>query len=472
MKKYLFLLFLIFSFDLFAQTYSIPEPKRPKEIDVEKAKVAAEKDETSETESEFKNTIKYGLPSEINELLDDLLKNEDPRFTNEIYDLFQVSKNPQIKEKVLRYFTKLEDPCLEDYAVEILIDPYDTKNEIVKAVFQYVSKVKTQEAIEPVVELIKGENEDYFNDAISTIGEIGSEKEAVFLVEFLDRDDLSDAQRQTLMRTCGKMHAVETWDKIVEILENEDENSFVRSYAAEAIGLMKKEESVPILVEHFASTDPNLRQYVIKGLINFPDIVEAKATLLQGIRDEHWKVRQESIRAVKELKLQEAVPYLTYRVEKESEKVIQNESYSAIAALNSSEGNEFLINQITNKKVSDAKKQKVVEVLLKEGFAGEKEILELAKEVVEDDRRKSLRYAIGKELAKNPKDSYQEICLMYLNSKDSTTQNLGLDMYKNKKFAAAEPKMQEIAKDKKANSTVKSRIKKMLNIEDEPEEKK
>ena len=429
MKKYLFLFFLIFSFDLFAQTYSIPEPKRPKEIDVEKAKAAAEKDETSETESEFKNTIKYGLPSEINELLDDLLKNEDPRFTNEIYDLFQVSKNPQIKEKVLRYFTKLEDPCLEDYAVEILIDPYDTKNEIVKAVFQYVSKVKTVEAIEPVVELIKSENEDYFNDAISTIGEIGSEKEAVFLVEFLDRDDLSDAQRQTLMRTCGKMHAIETWDKIVEILENEDENSFVRSYAAEAIGLMKKEESVPILVEHFASTDPNLRQYVIKGLINFPDIVEAKATLLQGIRDEHWKVRQESIRAVKELKLQEAVPYLTYRVEKESEKVIQNESYSAIAALNSSEGNEFLINQITNKKVSDAKKQKVVEVLLKEGFAGEKEILELAKEVVEDDRRKSLRYAIGKELAKNPKDSYQEICLMYLNSKDSTTQNLGLDMY-------------------------------------------
>ena len=472
MKKYLFLLFLIFSFDLFAQTYSIPEPKRPKEVDVEKAKAAAEKDENAESEGKFRDTIKYGLPSEINELLDDLLKNEDPRFTNEIYDLFQVSKNPQIKEKVLRYFTKLEDPCLEDYAVEILIDPYDTKNEIVKAVFQYVSKVKTVEAIEPVVELIKSENEDYFNDAISTIGEIGSEKEAVFLVEFLDRDDLSDAQRQTLMRTCGKMHAIETWDKIVEILENEDENSFVRSYAAEAIGLMKKEESVPILVEHFASTDPNLRQYVIKGLINFPDIVEAKATLLQGIRDEHWKVRQESIRAVKELKLQEAVPYLTYRVEKESEKVIQNESYSAIAALNSSEGNEFLINQITNKKVSDAKKQKVVEVLLKEGFAGEKEILELAKEVVEDDRRKSLRYAIGKELAKNPKDSYQEICLMYLNSKDSTTQNLGLDMYKNKKFAAAESKMQEIAKDKKANSTVKSRIKKMLNIEDEPEEKK
>ena len=472
MKKYLCLLFLIFSFDLFAQSYSIPEAKRPKEIDIEKAKAAAEKDETAESEGKFRDTIKYGLPSEINELLDDLLKNEDPRFTNEIYDLFQVSKNPQIKEKVLRYFTKLEDPCLEDYAVEILIDPYDTKNEIVKAVFQYVSKVKTVEAIEPVVELIKSENEDYFNDAISTIGEIGSEKEAVFLVEFLDRDDLSDAQRQSLMRTCGKMHAIETWDKIVEILENEDENSFVRSYAAEAIGLMKKEESVPILVEHFASNDPTLRQYIIKGLINFPDVVEAKATLIQGIRDEHWKVRQESIKAVKDLRIEESVPYLIYRVENETEKVIQNESYSTLAALNSTEANDFLIKQLRDKKVGDSKKQKIAEVLLKEGYAGETEILELAKEIVEDDKRKTLRHAIGKELAKNPKDSYEEICLMYLNSKDSTTQSIGLDMYKNKKFAAVEPKMQEIAKDKKANATVKSRIKKMLNIEDEPETQK
>ena len=38
MKKYLCLLFLFFSFDLFAQSYSIPEAKRPKEIDIEKAK--------------------------------------------------------------------------------------------------------------------------------------------------------------------------------------------------------------------------------------------------------------------------------------------------------------------------------------------------------------------------------------------------------------------------------------------------
>ena len=97
----------------------IPDAKRPKAIDSEKAKKAAEKDESEEDEEEHLNTIKYGLPSEISELLDKLITNDDPRFTQEIYDLFQVTKNSTIKEKILKYFTKLEDPCLEDYAVEL-----------------------------------------------------------------------------------------------------------------------------------------------------------------------------------------------------------------------------------------------------------------------------------------------------------------------------------------------------------------
>ena len=127
----------------------------------------------------------------------------------------------------------------------------------------------------------------------------------MFLVEYLDRPDLSDAQKQTLMRTCGKMHAVETWQMLVDVLEDEDENAFVRMYAAEALGLMKTPKSVPVLVKNFETTDPNLRQYVIKGLANFPDVIEAKAVILQGIRDEHWKVRQEAIASAKEMEMKE-----------------------------------------------------------------------------------------------------------------------------------------------------------------------
>ena len=485
MKKIIiFLSALVLSFSLYAQEAEessfkaskggiseIPNSKRPKPADKEKAKKAAEKDESEKDYENKANTIKYGVPSEISSLIDELIKNDDPRFTDEIYDVFQVTKNTAIKQKVLNYFKQLEDPCLEDFAVETLNDPYDEKNDLVKACFQYVSAVKTKEAIPAVLSLIESENDSYFNDAIATIGEIGGPSEAMFLVEYLERDDLSDAQRQNLMRTCGKMHAVQTWDKVVEVAEDEDENLYVRMYAAEALGLMEKKESVPILTQLFSEADPNLRQYVIKGLSHFPGVVEAEETIMQGIRDEHWRVRQEAIKTVKENKMKDAIPYLIYRAKNDSEKVIKDEAYNSIAALNSNEGNDFLVDQLKEKKTGDSTKKKIVEVLLKEGHCGQKEILDLAEECLKDDRRKDLRYAIGKELAKYENSAYESICLKYLESKDSTTQSLGLDIYKTNKFHSAEARMRSVYADKKANSGVKNRIKKMLNIEDEEENK-
>ena len=482
MKKLLLLLCLFLSFSLYAQNSDeevkaskggiseIPAAKRPKPIDKEKAEKAAEKDETEKDYENKSNTIKYGVPSEISSLIDELIKNEDPRFTEEIYDVFQVSKNTVIKQKALSYFKQQEDPCLEDYAVEVLNDPYEEKSDLVKACFQYVSAVKTKEAIPAVLALIESENENYFNDAIAAIGEIGGPSEAMFLVEYLERDDLSDAQRQTLMRTCGKMHAVQTWDKMVEIAEDEDENLYVRMYAAEALGLMEKKESIPVLTQLFSENDPNLRQYVIKGLSHFPDVVEAKETIIQGIRDEHWRVRQEAIKTVRENKMEDAVPFLIYRAKNDSEKVIKEESYTSLAVVNTEEGNDFMLAQLKDKKLGDSTKKKIIEVLLKEGHAGEKEILELAEECLKDDKRKDLRYAIGKELAKYENASYNDICLKYLESKDSTTQSLGLDIYKTNKFASAVPVMKSIYADKKANSGVKNRIKKMLSIEDDEAE--
>ena len=446
----------------------VPPAKRPKAIDKEKAAAAAEKDETPQDEENNRNTIRYGLPSEISTLLDTLLKNDDPRFTEEIYDVFQVTKSSTIKEKILKYFTKAEDPCLEDYAVDLLNDPYDETNAVVKATFQYISAVKTTAAIPAVITLIESENENYFTDAIAALGDIGGPEEAMFLVEYLERDDLSDAQRQTLMRNCGKMHAVETWDKLVDILDNDDENTFVRMYAAESLGLMEVEKSVPVLVRHFDATDPNLRQYVVKGLSHFPNVIEAKATIIQAIRDEHWRVRQEAIRTVKENDTKDAVPYLIYRAKNDAEKLIKEESYTSLAALNTEEGNDFLIAQLQDKKVADGTKKKIVEVLLKEDHVGEKEIIDLAKTVATDDKRKDLRYAIAKEMVKNYKSSYDEVAALYLQSKDATTISLGLDMYKQKKSSSLEAYVNTIANEKKSSSN-KTRAQKLLGIEEEEE---
>lgn len=469
MKKYILPAMLLFCMlPLIAQTATIPSSKRPKSMDKTKAEAAAAKDENAETDGKNRDTIKFGMASEIGDLLDNLVKNDDPRYSEEIYDLFQETKSSAIKEKVLVYFQKLEDPCLEDYAVELLIDPYDEQTSVVKAAFSYVSAVKTQEAIPAVKTMIEQENEVFFNDALSTLGEIGGPEEAMYLAEYLERDDLDIPRRQNLMRVCGKLHAVETWGRLVDIIDNEDENTFVRMYACEAIGLMEDERSIPVLERTFSATDPNLRQYVIKGIKNFPSSLVAQNIILQGIRDDHWKVRQESIRSAKEMKLYASVPYLVHRAKNDPEKVIKDECFTALGELNVKEGNDFLISQVLDKKASDNNVSKAVEVLLKqEKGNGTKEIVELASSIAADDKKKTLRYAVGKELAKYNNASFADVCIKYLASKDATTVSLGLDMYKTGKYSSCEASVKAIALDKKANAGNRSRAQKMLGIEDQ-----
>ena len=444
----------------------VPPKKRPQPIDKDKAKAAEEKDENEEVPETNRNTIKYGLPSEITKLLDDLMTNDDPRFTEEIYDLFEVTENIQIQQKILEYFGKLEDPCLENFAVTVLNDPYDTKTEVVKACFEYIQKVHTDEAIPAVFTILESDNETYFNDTLSTIGEIGDAQSAISVAEYLERDDLSDAQRQTLMKTLGKLHAVETFDKIVAILENEDENSFVRMYAAEALGLMGKMEAVPVLINTFKDANPNLRQYAIKGLGEFPQNEKAQAAILQGIRDEHWKVRQESINVSKKILDYHAIPYLMYRAENDSERIIKEAAISALPLYNDSNADRFL-KEMLEKKLPDNIKIKVVIALL-DAEHGEEEIIALAEKALSDVRMKNLAKGIGNELAKRSKHSYEEICLKYLENKDGDIQNIGLDIYKNYKFSGpVEEKIRSIALDRKSNGSVRNRAKKMLGIEDE-----
>ena len=300
------------------------------------------------------------------------------------------------------------------------------------------------------------------------MGEIGGADEALFLAEFLDRDDLDTAQRQTIMRVCGKMHAIETWGRLVDIIEDEDENTFVRMYAAESIGLMEDERSIPVLERNFGATDPNLRQYIIKGICHFPKSKEAQNVILQGIRDDHWKVRQEAIKSAKEMDLKDAIPFLIYRAKNDSEKVIKDEAFVSIGALNTKEGNEFLISQLTDKKASDSNKTKAVEVLLKqEKGNGDKEIVELAEKTLEDDKLKTLRYAIGKEIAKYDKAVFADVCIKYLSSKDNTTVSLGLDMYKTAKYSSARDGVMAIAMDKKGNASNRNRAMKLLGLDED-----
>lgn len=458
--------------DALSMDIVIPEKKRPSSPDAKKVEAAQRKDEDGTEFEKNQNTIRFGTASEIGGIIDKITESEDVRYYDDFYDLFQITKSNEIKGKILDYFAKQEDGCLNDFAVEILSDPYDVPVTLVEKCFAYVSATGCKEAGPAIVRILETGEEKYFNAALSALGKTGGAKEAKYLAQYLERDDLTVPQRQALMRTLGAMGAEETWEDMRRIALDEDENSFVRMYAAEAMGKMKNDDSVPVLIKLFEEGDPNMRQYCIKGLAYYPDSKEARATVIQAIRDDHYKVRLEAISAVKKLNMTEAVPYLTYRAKNDPENAVKKECYPALAELNTKEANAFLIKQITEKSVSDSAKYQAAEALMKNGTAGEDEIIALAKETLKDDRRKSLRQNLGKLFIKYARPGYAELCVLYLQSDDALTQSQGLELFKNARYASARPSVQSVADNKKSSAANKKRARSLLGLSDEDETEK
>jgi hypothetical protein len=305
-----------------------------------------------------------------------------------------------------------------------------------------------------VIALLENGNETYFNDALSTLGDIGGEKEAVYLAAYLDRTDLTTSQRQMLVKVLGKIQASGTLEKLTKIAENSDENMFVRSYAAEAIGEIGKQESVPVLSRLFEDQDPNFRLYVIRGLKHYSSDLSG-AVIIQGIRDSYYKVRLESIQAAGELHMTDSMPYLIYRAQNDPEGVVKEACYPVIAGLNTDDGNKFLVSVITGLKISDMAKSKAAAALMKYGYAGDREIAALAEDCLKSDLRKPLRYALGRQFALYGRPAYADICKQYLASKDALTVGTGLDIYASGKFQSIRATVQSIADDPRAGANQK-----------------
>ncbi len=452
---------------------TVPEVMRPKKPSASEIETSLEKNEKNladEYENQCSDTFKYGLEDEISSLLEEFTKNDDLRFVDEIYDLFFKTKSPGVRNKILAYFTKLKDPCLGNYACEIINDPYDEKKDTVLACFKYVSEAKISEALPGLVELVDKEDENYFDSALLALGELGNSDEAMFLTDFLDRDDLSVSQRQSLMKVLGKIKAEETWEKLAEIVQDEDENSFVRMYAAEAIGEMQKPESEEILIRLFESDDANFRVYVIKGLKYFND-EKSDEIIIQALRDSQYKVRLEAVNCVKEKKLQTATPYLIYRCrDKNEQKSVKEKAYDALASLNDEKANEYLISVLKDNKAADTTKSKIAQFLLEYNYCGTPEIIELAKESLKTDLKKNLRYSLGKEFAKYGRPEFEEICSLYLDSKDVSTQGTGLDIWAKGKYQSLRPRLEKLAaeldEEEKSRTQIEEDLKK-AKTEDE-----
>jgi hypothetical protein len=106
---------------------------------------------------------------------------------------------------------------------------------------------------------------------------------------------------------------------------------------------------------------------------------------------------------------------------------------------------------VKEKKSADAARVRAAAALL-ENNKSVASVLEVTRDTLKDDKKATLtlRYALGKELAKRENAAFADLCREFLASKDVSTQGIGLDMWAKGKYPSARGDVEAISKDEKA----------------------
>lgn len=420
--------------------------------------------EKSEREKRLE-ILDYGLDTEIISLLDTLEEEKNTEYNDEIKQVFDSSRNIEIKNRILDFFGSVSSDLVKDFAISVIDDPYDYRQSTIDAAYSYVKSLKIQEAAPLLRKLLDTENQEYQKKSISLLGEIGGPDDAAYLADYLSRP-IDEGTRQEIVIALGKLQAVDTWQTLSDIVADEDENTFTRMYAAEAIGKMNKSESVPVLAEAFLSENPNLRQYAVKGL-SYYNTPEAVNVILQGFRDSYYKVRIESAEAVKKQKIEEGIPFLIYRASNDPETVVKTSAFRCLTVFSgNTEVSDFFKESFLNEKNSDTIRIEAARGIIESDFSGSFSVVETwILENLGNSRFIKLIYEFTKLFSKKESTALEPLCKAYAGSKDVILQNFAMEMYTVNKFASVQPQIEVFAKNDQ-NPSLQKKAKKALGIED------
>ena len=417
----------------------------------------AENSENTEEKTQFeerREKISYGLDSEIEELITEIVKDEDFEYGDDLFALFDSTRNQKLKTKIFDYYIAARDFHLTGFALEVLNDPMDQKRSIVNKVFEYVSELEIREAKDAVMKLLFEEDGTYVEAAAKTIGKIGAQEDTEKLAEMLD-SAVSENVRLLLISALGDLNAAKSVDTIMALAKDTSESTSVRMAAAEALGGIDSPETTDALVSIYEDTDSNVRVSVIKALAK-KNNENSKKIIITAVKDSFYKVRLAALQAIIDQNIEDASSVVLYRAKNDAENVVKHKAYETLSATHSAEGIWYLLNVIEDKKKSETDRAKAAAVLLKYNFETSIEpVKSVARETLDDKRLIKLRYAIGKELARYTNPAIEDICAAYLINDDVATKGTALDMFEKNNFESLRPLVEVMSVDAKEGTNMR-----------------
>jgi HEAT repeat protein len=329
--------------------------------------VAAAAEAPTDIRDQWRQTIRYGIDSQVLEIVQKLKETQDSTFTPELASLLAKTINPDLGKAVLELFTDQKARDGEATARVIMAEWQDRRSDLVVSAMHYLAAIKADGLAEKLIPLIDVSDNSIALEAVNGLGKLQDKAATKSLLDKLLSPEYPGERKPQLILALGEIRDASSADALLAIVKDKSADAAQRRYAADALGKIGDAKAVPALKDMMAEKEAMTRAYAASALARF-DISEVFAELLQGLRDDFWQVRVQSAKALARPlpaeKASDAVAMLSYKAEFDPEWQVRQEAIASLKVIGGEAAYTFLLNLYKNPKTPVDSREKALAALM------------------------------------------------------------------------------------------------------------
>ncbi len=453
-SKYLFfaLLFVVFFLSI---SYIFSEEKKNTTKEENKQKSRLE---------EWKETLLYGIDSEILTVLDKIKETKERSLDKLLLQTLKETTNTDIRKALIEIFANEKNLDAYDEILKILKNYDEELDDTILASLDYIKRVakevkesktiRSAELEDALKDIIDYGNSAIASSAVRALGMVGKDKGTLseYLLKKLDDAEVPESVKNSIVLALGDLKSKSAVEKLIKIVKDQDANRVLRMYACEALGKIGDKKAIPAIRKIFREKDALLRAYAASSLAMFAINKDTLRVLMDGLKDSNWRVRVQSAKALAKAKSPDAIPILRYKVLNDPVKQVKVESLKALGAIGSKKAHKIVVGVFKDKKLSYMLRGEALKVLAKEGLDKNMSII---KEVLNECNPKyEARFiqTIAQVLAGTKSTKDKKILEGLLDSKDPVIRIYAIRGIALNRFKDLRGRLEAIAEDDPVNS--------------------
>ncbi|MGO9309918.1 MAG: HEAT repeat domain-containing protein [Spirochaetia bacterium] len=293
-------------------------------------------DEAADAKDRTRQTLLYGIDSQVLDTVQSIMSAQDQGFTPELVQILNGQRSPELQKAVFDLFRAQKIRDGEERGKAVLASWQDSNEALLVAAIQYLASLPSAGLSTALSPLVDAGSNVVAIAAIQALGTAGDKTAAPLLAAKLKSTDFPDARKNDCILALGALKDPAAVDVLLSIAKSTDEDKVRRMYAADSLGKIGDPRALPVLRTMFAENDALIRLYAAGALSHF-GMEEVFPSIVQGLRDGNVRVREQSAKALarplSSSQADAAVPILSYKAELDPEPSVRVASIQALGAI-------------------------------------------------------------------------------------------------------------------------------------------